>query len=267
MQFSPALRQALRLLDTAPERLRRVVTPPAPHDLLRGNLRGGGIFHPIPVVQVCLAGPMRVRTRNQRFDLGPGDAIAIPAATWHGYPETHPQQLLVGFGWLGSRSDLWMDGPGFNLWASMPHEPMRGLIRRAATAANEAERLAMVRDLLTAVAAEDLDGLRSVPAPIERMLEVVLRRLHLGPTAADLVHASGLGRSQAYSLFTSFYGLSPRRALELRRLELAKALLSAGHGVSETAAACGWRNRETFSRRWSRQHGCPPRASRLPPGR
>lgn len=98
------------------------------------------------------------------------------------------------------------------------------------------------------VAGEPLDDLRSVPAPIERMLDVVLRRLHLGPTAADLVHASDLGRSQAYALFTDFYGLSPRRALELRRLELAEALLAAGHGVSETAAACGWANRKTFSR-------------------
>ncbi len=113
---------------------------------------------------------------------------------------------------------------------------------------HEALRTEIVCDLLRTVAGEPLDDLRSVPAPIERMLDVVLRRLHLGPTAADLVHASDLGRSQAYALFTDFYGLSPRRALELRRLELAEALLAAGHGVSETAAACGWANRETFSR-------------------
>lgn len=262
MKFTPDLRQALRLLDACPERLGRVMAPSTPTDLLRGPPEGSSLFHSIPVVQVCLAGTLRFRFRRQICDLAPGDAIVIPAATWYAVSAgRHHRTFLVGFGWLGDRADLWIEGPTLSIWAGMPLEPARRLIRQAAAAADGA-RLAPVRDLLRTVAADDLHGMRSILPAIERMLDVVLRRLHLGSTAADLVRASGLGRSQAYNIFTAFYGLSPRQALELRRLELAGALLSAGHGVSQAAAACGWRNRETFSRTWTRRHGRPPRASR-----
>ncbi len=267
MQFTPDLRQALRLIDTAPGRLSRVFMPTQPCDLLQGSPDARAMFHPIPVVQVCLAGPLRVRFRRLTCDLAPGDAIVIPAATWYtAIYGTRQRGFMVGFGWLGRQADLWLEGPGLSLWAGMPLEPVRRLIRHSA-AMDQVDRIGTVRELLRTVASEPLDGMRSVPAPIERMLDVVLRRLHLGPSATDLVRASGLGRSQAYALFTGFYGLSPRRALELRRLELAGALLATGHGVCEVAAACGWQNRETFSRAWSRQHGRPPRASRLPSGR
>lgn len=265
MQFTPALRHALRLLDGSSAGLKRVLVPTSPGDLLRGRFDDHAIFHPIPVVQVCLCGPLRIRTRGGVCDLQPGDALAIPAATWYRYPPPHPQQYWVGFGWLGQRADLWLSGPGLDLWAGMPLEPARTLIRQAVASTDAGRRLDHVRALLDGLADETLDHLRSVPLPVERMLDVLLRRLHRAPAVADVVRASGLGRSQAYARFTSFYGLSPHRALEIRRLELAAALLANGHGVAACADACGWRNRETFSRCWSRHHGSPPRAARLTP--
>jgi|GEM_PF-2444409 len=221
-----------------------------------------GMFHAIPVVLIALAGPLRVSFRRKFYDLQPGEAIAVPATTWHTYHVGQRHRgMLAGFGWLGDRADLWLEGPDFSLWATLPLEPARRLIRQSIDD-DAATRTTAVRTLLQSVADESLDGMCLLTQPIAGMLEVILKRLHLGPTVTDLVRASGLGRSQAYAVFINFYGLSPRRALELRRLEMAEAVLAAGHGVAETAAVCGWRNRETFSRAWSRHHTHPPRTAR-----
>ncbi len=262
MHLTTELRRSLRNMDNAPDSLRLVHAPARQGDLLLGAFDERASFHAVPVVMFCLEGPMQVRFRRKTCNLSAGEAVLIPQATWHVWSESVNRGAGFGVGWLGDRSDLWLFGPGHAWWwASMPLEPVRSRLRHAAVAPGH-QRLDAVRSLLRAVVAEDHDAFCTVSPAIQAMLDVILQRLHCGPKVAELVRASGLGRSQAYAAFTGFYGMSPRRALEVRRMELAEALLSAGNGVSETAIACGWRNRETFSRAWSRHRGAPPRAMR-----
>lgn len=262
MQLTTELRRALRLMDGSPENLRQVHAPAMQGDLLHGSFDDRATFHAVPVVMVCLEGPLQVRFRRKTCNLSAGDVVLIPQATWHVWAEPATRGSGFGVGWLGDRADLWLFGAGVSWWwATMPLEPVRSRLREAASAPSHL-RLEAVRSLLRSVIEEDHEAFRTVSPAIESMLNVILRRLHHGPKVAELVRASGLGRSQAYAAFTAFYGISPRRALEVRRMELAEALLSAGTGVSETAIACGWRNRETFSRAWSRHHGAPPRVTR-----
>lgn len=261
-RFAPGLRRALRLLDGAGARLGTVHSPPTAGDLARGPFSDEAAFHPIPVAICCLAGPLRLAFRGRSLDLAAGDAVVVPAATWYRSHPPRGEALGVGFGWLGNHADCWLFSAHDWFWIRLPLEPQRLLLRRAA-AAGPAERQTALRELLLYLVDQELEDLREYPPALGGMLDVVLRRLHRGATTADLVRASGLSRSRAYALFTGFYGLSPRRALELRRLELAEALLAAGCPVAEAARHSGWSRRETFSRAWRRQHGSPPRQRRV----
>jgi transcriptional regulator GlxA family with amidase domain len=87
------------------------------------------------------------------------------------------------------------------------------------------------------------------------MLAKLWTRLDRGITVADLVTASGVGRSQAYAMFSDAIGISLKQAVERSRWQLSNHLLSAGCSTEEAARACGYVDRRAMARIHRRLRG------------
>ncbi|MFA6961344.1 MAG: helix-turn-helix transcriptional regulator [Opitutaceae bacterium] len=73
----------------------------------------------------------------------------------------------------------------------------------------------------------------------------------------------GLSRSHMDALFTAHLGVTPRRYLELRRLETARRMLSrTGKSVKAIALELGFKHESHFCLWFKRQHGTRPSALR-----
>ncbi|MEU7876620.1 GlxA family transcriptional regulator [Microbispora bryophytorum] len=78
---------------------------------------------------------------------------------------------------------------------------------------------------------------------------------HSTDSLADL---AGVSPRHLTRLFTAEFGTSPAKFVELVRLDHAKALLNAGHSVTETARAAGFGSPETLRRVFVARLGVPP---------
>jgi AraC-like DNA-binding protein len=90
---------------------------------------------------------------------------------------------------------------------------------------------------------------------------VDLARLHLDEPDLRLSHLAGaarLGRSRFVQRFRLATGTSPRRYLELLRMEEARRLLEDGAPVGRAARQAGFSDPLYFSRRFHALHGLPP---------
>jgi AraC-like DNA-binding protein len=79
---------------------------------------------------------------------------------------------------------------------------------------------------------------------------------------ADLEAATGHGRWQLSRDFRALFGTSPYRYLLMRRLDRARSMLVAGHGIAESALAGGFADQSHFSRMFKRAFGLTPDAWR-----
>ncbi len=75
---------------------------------------------------------------------------------------------------------------------------------------------------------------------------------------ADLEVATGHGRWQLSRDFRAMYGTSPYRYLVMRRLDRARGMMLAGHGIAETALGSGFADQSHFSRMFKRTFGLTP---------
>lgn len=247
------IRQSWRQLEDLPARLGTVhawtdVRLPAKPDW---------DIHAVPTLVCCLEGVMRVQRPQGAQDLGPGDALVIGGGVWHRHAPLRRGTRGWMLGILPAWSDFWIGSDDGRFFGRLPRAPVERLLL-AALAVEPARRrdlLAAVVGLVLADAVPDA-GFRTPAA--QRMVAALWRGLHQGITVDDLVRASGLGRAQAYAVFTAAYGTSPKAALAEGRLSLAASLLDAGLTVSEAALRSGWPNVDTFSRAWKRRHGAPP---------
>jgi len=246
--LSPALRRLGVLLDAWPARLSRlVVWQIRPGQTTRFD-DSGQHRHTIPTLVSCLKGVVRVRAGQGVCDLHPGDALVIAPGVWHRHEALRSGSAAIGVGSVGRWSDIALLEGGSVIWGRLPAEPSRGLLARCATASTDTERLRFLRELAAQVISEKVEPLDFPHPAVERMLSKLWTRLDRGITAADLVTASGLGRSQAYALFTSALGISPKRAVEQSRWELAQHLLAAGCSADEVVHACGYGDRRAMAR-------------------
>ncbi len=221
-------------------------------------------MHTVPTLVACLNGVSRVtggpagRGQRHAVDLGPGDALLILPGVWHHHEPLRPGSSSYSQGFQAAFSDLLLVDQDARLWSKVPIEPSRRLAEAIVTATTPTARRAAVAALIDQVLAEPAEPLGRLHPALSAMIGTLWHRLHEPITARDVIAASGLGRSQAFALFQSYFGESPKRALTRQRLELARALLSEGFPVTEVAARCGFPTRATFTRLVRRELGAPP---------
>ena len=78
-------------------------------------------------------------------------------------------------------------------------------------------------------------------------------------TVASLSRIAGLSESQYIRLFGDTFGESPRKMLSLRRMDLAKSLLTQGKEVGDVAFEIGYSSVPTFCRRFKEAYGETPK--------
>ena len=78
-------------------------------------------------------------------------------------------------------------------------------------------------------------------------------------TIASLSRIAGLLESHFIRLFGDTYGLSPRKMLSERRMEMVKVLLAKGDDVTSAAAVGGYSSVPTFCRRFKEAFGETPK--------
>jgi len=249
-----------------PDRLRRVHrwlavdNPPSPaadHQL-----------HVVPTSVVCMAGAARLSAGSRRLDLAPGDAVIIQPGAWHRHESLRRGSLVFQQGVIHGRSDFWFVTRERELIASVPEQPSHTLLSRAAHEADPERRRAIMVDLLRNLARETAEPLRAVHPAVARM-DAMLWRLASEPGGAeDIIGAAGIGRAQAYRLFTRHHGQPPAEVLRRDRLHVAASLLAAGLPVAEVAQRCGFASRQAFSRSFRQVLGVTPgRPGRRPRAR
>jgi AraC-like DNA-binding protein len=246
--LSPAIRRLAVLLDAWPARLGRLVLWQVQPGRTARFDDGGQHRHTIPTLVSCLSGVIRVRARQGAVDLRPGDALVIAPGVWHRHEPVRAGSAALGMGSVGPWSDIALLDGVADIWGRLPAEPARGLLVRLLLASSEGERLRLLRELATQLVSERVEPLAFPHPAVGRMLGKLWTRLDRGITAADLVSASGLGRSQAYALFTQALGISPKRAVEQSRRDLATHLLAAGCAIDEVVRACGYVDRRAMAR-------------------
>ena len=236
------------LLDAWPSRLSRlVVWQVKPGHTARFD-DNGQHRHTIPTLVSCLTGVIRVRAGQGVCDLHPGDALVIAPGVWHRHEPLRSSSAAIGVGSVGRWSDITLLEGASVIWGRLPAQQSRSLLARCVATTADAERLRILRELAAQVMSEKVEPLDFPHPAVERMLSKLWTRLDRGITAADLVSASGLGRSQAYALFTLALGISPKRAVEQSRSDLAQHLLAAGCTSDEVVHACGYGDRRAMAR-------------------
>lgn len=246
--LSPSLRRLVVLFDTWPTRVERLVLwPIAPGRTARFD-GSEQHRHTIPTLISCLAGVARVRSRLGTVDLRPGDVLILAPGVWHRHEALRPGSAAIGIGSLGPWSDLTLYDDRSSIWGCVPAEPARTQLASLLTLTSDSERLRVLRELAAQLVSEQVEPFAFPHPAVGRMLSKLWTRLDRGITATDLVIASGLERSQAYALFTRMLGVSPKRALEQARYELAHHLLKAGCATSEVVQACGYVDNSAMAR-------------------
>lgn len=222
-------------------------------------------MHANSTLMACLAGTLRVRCcsstkegKDITLDLQPGDILLIAAGVWHHQEDLRGDSVAFGQGFVGTWSDVFLTNSESSWTGKLPAHPSRQLMDAAVTTASADERRMHTGALLRQVLAESVDHLVFSEAAMQRMVHLMWARFHTGLTVTELLKASGLSRSRAYTVFTAGYGVSPKEALETMRLWLAGSLLQAGIPIAETALRSGFGTPGTFTRAWRRAHGAPP---------
>ncbi len=119
-----------------------------------------------------------------------------------------------------------------------------------------------VYDLATVL--DEISGL-SKPArtrnykAAERARQYIHEHLAEGISLADLEHISGHDRWQLSRDFRDLFGTSPYHYLIMRRLDVARAMILAGHTLADAAAACEFADQSHFTRHFKKAYGITPK--------
>jgi AraC-like DNA-binding protein len=79
-------------------------------------------------------------------------------------------------------------------------------------------------------------------------------------TLEDLETAARHDRWQLSRDFRAVFGTSPYRYLILRRLDKARRMLVAGHGIADAASACAFADQSHFTRQFKKAFGVTPKS-------
>lgn len=226
--------------------------------------------HSVPTLVVCVHGSARIsssaRTGSRahsgsdsaRVDLLAGDALILQPGAWHRHETIRKGALVFQQGFLRGRADFWFANHERMLMASVPEFPSRRTLETACATRDATERCRILREHITNITNEVAEPLRPIPPAVSLMEEVLWSLVSRPGSADDIIRASGVGRAQAYRLFTQHLGQTPAVALLTMRLDLAERLLAEGLAIYEVAERCGFTSRVVFSRAFHRERGYAP---------
>ena len=136
------------------------------------------------------------------------------------------------------------------IYGAQSEHLFRSLIYDIMSACDDASaRLALLHQFVSLLLTQQIIPRRGHALPMQLMLQCLWSGLTRGVTAADLVTASGLGRSQVYHIFTKSYGCSPYKATPAARTDLAIALRAARSSASAAARYAGFTDYRAWARR------------------
>ena len=220
--------------------------------------------HSVPTSVICLDGVVRMSSAPRKhLDLHPGEMLVLAPGTWHRHEPMRPGAAAFAQGFLPGWSDIVLSTTHQHLHGGIPVNPSLKLTQRIVDlgpgAEREAERRRLASELLTQVLNEQIHPPKPMHPALKRMAELVWFHARPGMTAADVVAASGLGHTQAFALFQSFFGMGPKQYLTSHRLNVALQLLREGGAIADTARQSGFATRADFTRAFRRRYRCPPR--------
>jgi AraC-like DNA-binding protein len=128
---------------------------------------------------------------------------------------------------------------------------------------SEAEYQDVVHDLAQAL--QRVTGVARALTSVNRQAakrarEVIEARDGKDVSLAELEAVTGHDRWQLSRDFRALFGTSPYRYLVARRLDKARSLLLAGHGIAESAIASGFADQSHFGRTFKKTFGVTPNA-------
>lgn len=118
--------------------------------------------------------------------------------------------------------------------------------------------LCAVADALARLAGRPAQATVYDPSAMDRVRDDIEAALRDGVTMAALEGTHGIDRYALARQFRRRFGVSPHRYLVLRRLDCAKAMISAGNALAETAASCGFADQSHMTRHFRKAFGLPP---------
>lgn len=242
--FDPDERQVAILIDRLPRDLRsvrRLLATGLPRITELGHM------HAVPTIHYCLAGTIRCIAPEGPIDLHPGEALLIGPAVWHHHEQPKPGCATMSQGLFATTSDVVVRTDRRKWLGHAQHEPTRIKLEEALRAPAD-QLLGIVRDLLTDTFSRPIRQHQGWDSEVEKMLNKMWWRCHVGVTVDDMIAASGLGRTQAYQRFQAQFGISPAEAMRRMRLGLANAMVAAGVVPAEAALAAGFPSPRAYQR-------------------
>jgi AraC-like DNA-binding protein len=214
-------------------------------------------FHLVPTLVACLKGAVRVELPRGHVDLAVDEALLLPLGIKHRHAPLRAGSVAFGLGFMLDRADIGLH-IGEDIWvATIPEQPARGHLE-AACSADAAERLRLTCQALGQMQVDVIKPQAPMPEPTYRMW-MYLRRERMSPISTrDVLRASGLGLTQAYTLFRAWFGTTPLHLLRQYRLDYARHLITQGQSVSAAAHASGFRSRRHLTAACQKVYGLPP---------
>ncbi len=247
--YDPATERLMSLLHNARVVPRRILR-------WRRDREDGNHAHAMPTLYLCLAGVCRVEG-DGRIDLQPGEAVLIGTGVRHWHRALRPGAAVLDLGLVAGWCDFNLAGFGHDLWCRVPRQPYEGLLCRMQAASDDSSVLSMGRQILAHLQCERIEAM-AFPHLALRNMAGVLWSNKATINAERVLAASGLRRRQAHDLFKTFFGQTPRCALEDQRLAIAAAHLGPGRPGAAAPRRAGYTCRAALTRAWSRRHGRPP---------
>ncbi len=233
----------------------------------------GAEMHHVPTLVLCLHGQARlIYEQDQKLDLNSGEAVLIGPGIFHNHEKLRGGSAIMQQGLAPQHSDFHLQNIethylGFipldnvkRIFYSIIHDPLK------ATPAQQAQQhekwLFGIESVCKSILNEHIEESRSVPRVFQNMFSYFVRYVHEGITVDDIIKASDLSRSQAYKLWTRYYGTPMREAISLQRLNLAKLLLQTELDLESIASRCGFSSRQQMTRLFQQLEHCSPRGWR-----
>lgn len=223
------------------------------------------------ILMACAAGHGWVRLGGVQQSVGPGSVVILPAGQAHAYGASPNDPWSLWWLHLAGPQVAVAQGPGGWLTGGVfDHPEPRSVVRAIGQvlAALEHGQEARRRAAATTAAWGVLGFLHALTAPPEDpevavALQALHQHLHRPFSVAGLARQAGCSPSHFAARFKAATGQSPIDFLLRLRMERAAWLLRNGDQPVETIARqVGYEDPAYFSRRFTRHHGCPPRAYR-----
>jgi AraC-like DNA-binding protein len=221
-----------------------------------------------------LRGVARFVTEHDERPLPPGHLLLVPPGVPHGFVWDDRRPSRHGYVHFGPGHVDTPVAADVRLVRMTPEDPLAGLcayLLWLGRGDHQPQLRRTLDTLVTVVTAGPLPVAGSTVPPALKHVVAHLRERWAGPPLPrtkvdDLAAAANLSRGYVNRLFTSAFGLSAARALELVRCGRAETLLTwTDLTVAAIAHQCGFADVSHFSHRFTAVHGVAPSAYRVGP--